>query len=633
MTTPHRSPLRYPSPVPGVGALSGRDVSPCREGDTSLRESIVRSNTAGMYSQHHHRHSVLVTDEGEDPSVTVSKIAAYVQEMEDKKRVQQKKSRTQLLSEAGRTENLSLELGTLRRQLVTARESIRTQASSEEALRDEVHSLKLQLAKEKEAAEIVLLQMRPLEQKIGTLEQTCKQSVSKADHDKLKTEYNNILHSSLSLQREAAQLKAELLEQQSKEGREERHRLREETWKIEQVHQEEVIRLRKRLEIVKEEAANEAVQLRRALEADKRELRARLEDCVPIDDYNLLRARLTEKQLEIEELAKDKANLEHASASLVPASSLEAAEQQQLQRAQQVEELVAALKTEKSLRATDQQHVQALSAQVTEHQQTATRLRTDAAQLENDASELRQKLHSATHLHESLLDKHELLERHSKENEKLLDKSQRDHEALLLSERHLNEQLEALKRDKTECEANVVLLTASMQELRSELHMEQTKNHALESKISSLEGDLDTQTSKAIAQQKSYEATFEDMQRENTALNTTLGETQREFRQREVRLVDVESSFQEVQTVNEHLEEQCQKTLQTAAALKTQLTDAKKQLAAREDRVASLSENLAACQAALKASESKLRLYQSHFTEFVKPSFAAAKKAGILSGG
>eukprot|EP01063_Lacrimia_lanifica_P022410 TRINITY_DN30017_c0_g1_i1.p1 TRINITY_DN30017_c0_g1~~TRINITY_DN30017_c0_g1_i1.p1 ORF type:complete len:586 (+),score=256.31 TRINITY_DN30017_c0_g1_i1:114-1871(+) len=583
-------------------------ASPIRAADDSLLSGLARSPPRHVAPQSIVLDRSVSTSnapdvEDEDASVTISRIAAFV------------KNSSARAGEAEDMERLLYQRDTHVHQLKTQLD----QKNAEWHREREEHRKQIQLlTREKDAA----------------VKAAAEHAEVKAEYDRLHGEYNTALHNSLSLQRETAQLRTELLEVQSKGSREERQRVRAERWEMEKVHSEEMTTLRKRIDVLKDEHSNQIAKLQASFEEDRTELLRRLSNCVPKSEMETLRAHLRHTENELAIANRRKMELLEEAQELVPMASLEAAEEEQTRRGEQVGELMEDLAAERTARRTDQEQLVALSRLSQDMTRKITHLDNSLAAKEAELASLAQQRLAEGHHAEALRDKYQLLERFHRESERTLEKLQQDYDTAVQGQQSSAAALQAAreehKNDRDRQEAAAAEAQRRAQDQREEVVSLKTQVAGLQSRVSILETDLDNQTSKAISQQRDASKKLEDLSRQTYSLQDRLHAT----------LSDKEKAELEISRLHRALEDvdaQCEGLLQERARGEEHLAGLVAEVEAQKQARTKADESLTEVRAKLKARaehanalSDKLKTHEKLLAEHLKPYFTAAKKAGLL---
>ena len=371
------------------------------------------------------------TSEDEDTSTTISKIATYLQEVESRQAALTARGETQIRThrvtstsssyhEGASVQGSVQTQGELQAQLAQCRMQIRGKdveiAQMQSTLETERSTARTLLAQREAETARLRAELNTAEERLVSRNVTT--SHLPAEHSRLQDEYNNLLHSSLALQREVSQLRTELIEQKSRDTRDSRSREREERWNAAKSHQIEIETLQQRIEHLSEEHQTQVAKLHNAAVEDREELLVRLQGAVDAASHAALQARLAERDKELNRLHAKYDDLVEDTKNLVSGDVLSAAEEEIQAHTQHIHRVTADLQALEHKCGQQSDELVALRKAHSELQAKATRLQALNAQLENEIAHNTQKTHADHQDLSALRDKYELVNRFLVEKER-----------------------------------------------------------------------------------------------------------------------------------------------------------------------------------------------------------------------
>ena len=350
---------------------------------------------------------------------------------------------------------------------------------------------------------------------------------SKAEYARLHAEHADVLHVSLAMQREAAQLRTQLLEAQTKAAAQ----VREARWELVQEHQAETAALRARADAMREEHAAQLAQLHRAEEADRAELLRRLAATVGADEHAALAAALAERDDEVRAL-RAAASAAHEAAARASDGAAE--------RAARAEEEARRLQAEaaEARAAADRWGAEAAAraAAAERLEQQVADAREAAAREEAERAQAVQAAHAAGQELRALTDKHELLKQFHEDKEQgmfcrrkrssythththslslsptspphttVVEKLQRDYESTIRREAETASALDSSHRERARLDDREAALSAELSDAQARLDAARRDAGGLRARVSALESDFAAAAARAAAAQREHAA-------------------------------------------------------------------------------------------------------------------------------
>ena len=238
-------------------------------------------------------------------------------------------------------------------------------------------------------------------------------SVDKEEYDRLQSEYNAVLHSLLTVKREAAQLRSELLfvNNQSIVAtvpiERESHRL----------HSEELTALRDRIEFIKKDHTHQLDKMNRIFDNERKQFHTKLTQMVSSSEVDTLRGLLRDTQQQLTSVTQSRDELIDLNKDAVSISTLQAAESEQCRRAEQVESLLEELTREKTIRTKIQEAYQSMAFKLEDANKSISKINQSRGDSEAAIQQVTHQLDSKTVEYQELRDRYELVQSYRKEYE------------------------------------------------------------------------------------------------------------------------------------------------------------------------------------------------------------------------
>eukprot|EP01060_Flectonema_neradi_P017274 TRINITY_DN2413_c1_g1_i1.p1 TRINITY_DN2413_c1_g1~~TRINITY_DN2413_c1_g1_i1.p1 ORF type:complete len:551 (+),score=138.99 TRINITY_DN2413_c1_g1_i1:63-1715(+) len=430
--------------------------------------------------------------------------------------------------------------------------------------------------------------------------------VDKAEYNRLQSEYNSVLHSLLMVQREAAQLRSELLYKSSQvvtvsSTEKESH----------QMHSEERSSLRDRIEFLKKDHSQQIDKMNRVFDSERKEFHKKISQMVSTSELDTLRGLLRETQQQLTSVTQSRDELIDINKDAVSQSTLQAAEIEKSRRAEQIESLMEELTREKAVRTKVQESYQSMALKLEEASSTIVKINQSRGDSEAAVHMMRHQLESKETEVLELQDRYNLLQSYRKDFEQTTASLQQKTSDLAAEEVKLRIKNDSLTSDN-------IAMAAALTDQKDQLTSCKSIMSAQQQKLSSLELDLTDTISKAGLHQKEL----------TDALTTTkeqLKDATNEIQTLKHSIQDKEDTIASLQkTLSSE-----QRRVQTYMALEDDIASLQQKQKSLEDVIATLNTKLKTKVQTLKKSEEEVANYKK-LVDILKPALKEAKKTGLL---